>query len=91
MSQQHVQINQDIWNNYFKKLFYSENIPLAKMTENIVKDMQPPISFRDEKLQFRTGKVYLHLPGNFMCSWHQVKLLSNKVLPENLQTLQKRV
>lgn len=38
------------------------------MTENIVKDMQPPISFRDEKLQFRTGKVYLHLPGNFMCS-----------------------
>lgn len=91
MSQQHLQINQDIWNNYFKKLFYSENIPLAKMTENIVKDMQPPISFRDEKLQFRTGKVYLHLPGNFMCSWHQVKLLSNKVLPENLQTLQKRV
>lgn len=90
MSQQHLQINQDIWNNYFKKLFYSENIPLAKMTENIVKDMQPPISFRDEKLQFRTGKVYLHLPGNFMCSWHQVKLLSNKVLPENLQTLQKK-
>lgn len=68
MSQQHLQINQDIWNNYFKKLFYSENIPLAKMTENIVKDMQPPISFRDEKLQFRTGKVYLHLPGN--CAPH---------------------